>query len=233
VGDYDVRRLKHDAWQFEPGDLLLFAGNGLGSRAIALTTCSAWELLRGRWFSHVGICALYQGQMLLFESTTWCDLPCAIGQRSVQGPQAHPPAQRVEAYRGAVWRLRLDPRRRLNVRESHRLTDFLVEKLGEPYDYAAAALAGTLRLRLLRVFQEDLTRLFCSQYAMAALKDIGRVDQNLNAGAYSPARMARDLQYWGTYQAIGRAGSESLLLEKGGRRPIAAAAQQENSNPKK
>lgn len=224
-----MRRLRQDAWHFEPGDLLLFAGSGLGSRAIALTTCSTWQLLRGRWFSHVGICAVYQGEMLLFESTTWCDWPCVIGQRVVQGPQAHPPVERVAGYRGAVWRLRLDPRRKLNVRESHRLANFLVEKLGEPYDYAAAALAGTLRLRLLRVFQEDLTRLFCSQYAMAALKDIGRVDQNLNAGAYSPARMARDLQYWGTYQAIGRAGSASLRLEKGGRGSTAARGAKSNS----
>src|SRR5713226_3934901 len=93
---------------FVPGDLLVFAGQGFESRAIALATCRPWQLLRGEWFSHLGICARGPaGNVLLFESTTLADLPCEILRRKTQGTQAHKPWDRIQNHRGKVWRLRL------------------------------------------------------------------------------------------------------------------------------
>ena len=98
----------NDECEFEPGDLLLFAGRGLESRWIAAVTCSPAQLLAGQWFSHVGICARDpHGRVLLWESTTLCDLPCEITGRKIHGVQAHLPCDRLAHYDGAAWRLRL------------------------------------------------------------------------------------------------------------------------------
>jgi len=198
---------------FLPGDLLLFAGADWDSLAIAAATCSLAQLLSGQWFSHIGICAEHYGRPLLFESTTLCEQPCAIRNARVSGPQAHAPELRVKNYRGRVWRLRLESRLELRGAEGARLTDFLLSKIGESYDYRGAAICATRLLRLARWVRPSLDRLFCSYYAMAALKDVGRVDHDCAAQSYSPARAARDLQYWGAYQPLGFRGRESVRLK--------------------
>lgn len=198
---------------FQPGDLLLFSGNNCESRAIALVTCSPAQLLLGQWFSHVGICANYRDRVLLFESTTLCDLACDIQRAKVRGPQAHDPRLRVAGYRGSAWRMRLSQDRRLSVEQSRELTAFLVSKLGEGYDYEGAAISGLRLLRLARWIRPHLDSLFCSRYAMSALKAIDVVDHDLNPAAYSPARMVRDLQWWGSYQWVGASGSESVRVK--------------------
>ncbi|HET6878670.1 MAG TPA: hypothetical protein VFI31_00775 [Pirellulales bacterium] len=198
---------------FYPGDLVLFAGHNWESRAIALATCSPAQLLLGQWFSHVAICADYRGRVLLFESTTLCDLPCEIRRCKVHGPQAHDPRLRVHSYAGSVWRMRLSRDKRLCDDERQSLTASLTGKLGEGYDYEGAAICGTRLLRLARWIRPSLDRLFCSRYCMSALKAIDVVDHDLNPAVYSPARMARDLQWWGTYQWLAAAGSESLRIK--------------------
>lgn len=141
------------------------------------------------------------------------DEPCVIQSRHVSGPQAHWPDARVRNYRGKVWRLRLWPRNRLDAGQSARLTDFLESCLGDGYDYRDAGISGTRFLRLARWIHPLRSSLFCSEYAMAALKDVGVVDRDLNPAAYNPAPMARDLQWWQTYQSIGPRGSESARLK--------------------
>lgn len=205
-------QFKCDA-EFQAGDLLLFAGRGLESRWIAAVTCSPWQLLAGQWFSHIGICARDpHGRVLVWESTTLCDLPCAITGRKVRGTQAHLPSERIDNYDGAAWRLRLAEREALCDAESLRLTDFVLSEIGRPYDYEGAMISATRRLRLCRRFYPTLDKLFCSFYVLAALKDIGKVDKDLNPRAYSPAHAARDLMYWGTYQPLGEPKSESVKI---------------------
>ena len=198
---------------FWPGDLVLFAGKNWERRAIALATCSPAQLIMGQWFSHVAICADHRDRMLLFESTTLCDLACEIRRVKARGPQAHDPRLRIRGYQGSVWRMRLARDRRLGQDERRELTEFLTSKLGEGYDYEGAAISGTRLLRLARWIRPSLDKLFCSRYAMSALKAIGIVDHDLNAAAYSPARMARDLQWWGTYQWAGAAGSVIVRIK--------------------
>lgn len=199
---------------FVPGDLVLFAGQGLESRWIALVTCHPLELLLGRWFSHIGICARdASGRVLIFESTTLCNLACEIVHKKTHGTQAHLPADRIGAYQGKVWRLRLAVRETLTEPESQRLSDFLLSEIGKPYDYAGAMISATWRLRLSSWLYPTMQRLFCSYYVMAALKDIGKVDKDLNPRAYNPARVARNLQTWGSYQPIGVPGSASVRVK--------------------
>ena len=198
---------------FWPGDLLLFAGDNWESRAIALATCSPAQVLLGQWFSHVAICADYRDRVLAFESTTLTDLMCDIQRAKVRGPQEHDPRLRISRYQGRVWRMRLAQDKRLSLTQSRDLTAFLVGKLGEGYDYEGAAISGTRLLRLARWIRPSLDKLFCSHYAMSALKAIDIVDHDLNPAVYSPARMARDLQWWGTYQWVGARGSESVLVK--------------------
>lgn len=198
---------------FQPGDLLFFSGRNFESRVISFATCSMPQLVRGEWFSHVGIVSVYHGRTFLFESTTLTTSPCAIQCRKVHGPQAHEPTARVREYDGNVWRFRIDPRKRLFEAETQRLTDFLCSKLGDGYDYEGALLSATSKLRLARFIYPSARTLFCSRYAMAALKDIDRVGETVSPHSYNPARMARDLIYWETYQPLGVAGSDSIRLK--------------------
>ncbi|HVX64113.1 MAG TPA: hypothetical protein VHC19_26055 [Pirellulales bacterium] len=199
---------------FVPGDLVLFAGQGLESRWIALVTCDPLQLLSGQWLSHIGICGRDpHGRTLLFESTTLCDLPCQISHRKTHGTQAHLPEARIDRYSGKVWRLRLAERETLTEPQSRRLSDFLLSEIGKPYDYAGAMISATWRLRFASCLYPTMSKLFCSYYVMAALKDIGKVDKDLNPRAYNPARVARNLQVWGTYQPLGLAGSQSVRLK--------------------
>ena len=200
--------------EFVPGDLLVFAGTGFDSRFIALMSCRHWQLLKGQWFSHIGICALGPaGDVLVFESTTSCELPCEVLRRKVHGTQAHKPRERLDVYSGKVWRMRLAPRETLTEDESSRLTDFLMADLGKPYDYDGALIAGTFVLRLCRAFLSRTDVFFCSDLVMAALKDVRVVDHDLNPRSYSPGRAVRDLTYWGTYQPLAKRGSQSQRLK--------------------
>lgn len=197
-----------------PGDLLLFSGRGLESRWIAAVTCSPFQWLFGRTSSHIAICARDQnGRVLVYESTTLCDLACEISGKKTQGTQAHLPDDRIRSYDGKIWRLRLAPRLALTEPESLRLTDFLLSEIGRPYDYEGAMISATRWLRTCELVRPTMQKLFCSYYVMAALKDIGKVDKDLNPRAYSPARASRDLQYWGTYQPFDVKGTESVRIK--------------------
>jgi hypothetical protein len=200
--------------EFVPGDLLVFAGAGFESRFIALMSCRPWQLLKGQWFSHIGICARGpRGDVLVFESTTLCDSPCEVLRHKVHGAQAHKPWERLDEYRGKVWRLRLAPREALTESESLRLTNFLMAEIGKPYDYDGALVAGTFALRLCRMFVSRSDVFFCSDLVLAALKDVRRVDHDLNPRSFSPGRAVRDLTYWGTYQPLAKRGSQSQRLK--------------------
>ncbi len=90
---------------FAPGDLLFFSGRGFISAVIKAFTCWPWDWFRPSWrcVSHVGICAAYNGELYLFESTTLCDQPCAITGKKRAGVQAHKPEDRIASYDGHVF----------------------------------------------------------------------------------------------------------------------------------
>jgi len=197
-------------WQ--TGDILAFSGHGRTSLTIRVATCSAvshvgcvatvpaWQLrdLVGCRVVDVAAerLARWNSTPLLFESTTLVDLPCAITGRTIQGVQAHEPAERVQVYDGRVWRYRLTNAWRetfLAHDGPRRLTGHLLAKIGTQYDGRGAILAGT---RLVKHWwawtRTDRSSLFCSEYLAGVLQHVGLFPIS-NASQVTPASLIRTL----------------------------------------
>ena len=183
--------------EYNPGDMVVFAGRCWTSRLIALGSCTPIQLLRGWFDSHIGICAEYQGKTLLFESTTLSGLPCAITGDRIHGTKAVDPAERVGGYDGKVWILRPD-KFKLGIEQSEKLTDFLVSMVPTPYEDMSTLAVSATRFRNHWLFRENTNKLFCSEYAALALERINWLPPG-NASIYSPSKLVRRVVYQGTY----------------------------------
>lgn len=176
--------IKHEV---QPGDIIGFSGDGLISDVINIATYGL-----PRWgISHVGIMGeASDGRLLLFESTTLDGFPCEIAGKPFNGAQAHTLETIVEAYRGKVWRYSLY--RKLYENERHRLTEFLMRTIGTPYDEMGAFRSGGEGLSWIEsLFREqDLTRIFCSEWCCAAHTAIG-IFQTDNVSRWNPNRFVR------------------------------------------
>jgi hypothetical protein len=207
-----VSRLPID---YQPGDLLFFAGRDFVSRAIAFRTCTWRQLFSHFWPSHVGICANYRAnagirRTLLFESTTFCDSPCFLGGRRINGVQAHLPSERVLGYPGRVWRLRL--RRPLNDYESLCLSEFCQASIGQPYNMRRAARLASFAWRNLPL-DPIPDSWFCSDFAIEALKTCSRVGQDHDPEDFPPGPLANLVLHSGEYWPIGKVGTKSFLVK--------------------
>lgn len=201
---------------FLPGDQLYFLGEDETSRAIAWKTASWGQRLVGPKFSHVAICGeIHHGQLvfnthcgvLLFESTTLCDLRCTLTGKSVKGVQAHDPQTRIDAYRGQVWRLRLtDP---LAAEESRKLTTFLLSEIGKPYDYRRALRLAGRHFDAESMMPTPNAR-FCSELNAIGLKRVDRIGRDHDPESFSPNSLARLMLHSGEVFPIGQGGSEQL-----------------------
>jgi hypothetical protein len=178
---------------FEPGDLLIFYGEGLTSRVI-------------EWFtfgpSHVGIvCPHGDEGPLLFESTTLCDEPCILTGKVQKGVQAHRPLSRIFNYPGAVEQLRLTPAWRLSHQEVDLLHRWLLHVAAEPYDLRGALVSGTRLFKWTALMPyPDLDSLFCSELCAAALMRLHRMPLS-NPNLFNPASLVREVRRCGTYTA--------------------------------
>jgi hypothetical protein len=143
--------------------VLAFSGESLTSVLIAIATGQPVK----DGITHVAITAEYNGECLVFESTTLEEEPCIIQGKRVSGVQAHS-LDMINKYPGHIWEYSLaEP---LTEAESKRLTAFLVSKIGTSYDAEqAVASAGPIDM------PEDMRELFCSEYVAMALREIGRV----------------------------------------------------------
>jgi hypothetical protein len=197
---------------FEPGDLLIFYGRDLSSRVIEWAT---------RGPSHVGIVCPHalavppsggadraagppEGgttNMLLFESTTLCDEPCALTGKRISGVQAHEPKSRIAGYPGDAALVRLMPAWRLSRREVELLHHWLMHVASEPYDLRGALISGTRLFKWTALMPyPDLGSLFCSELCAAALMRLHRLPLS-NASLYNPASLVREVRRCGTYGA--------------------------------
>lgn len=129
--------------------MLLVSGTAPVSRAIKLRTCAKWRValdLLGcptcYCINHVGTCAMYDREPMVFESTTQSKLPCAIRKRRHDGVQAHRMADWLAHVGGRVWVASLQPWYALDAVASQRLTDFFVSQLDVGYDVRGAIEAG-------------------------------------------------------------------------------------------
>src|SRR5262249_55067699 len=128
---------------------------------------------------------------LLFESTTLCDVPCALTGKRRAGVQAHDPAARVAGYDGRVALLRLAPAWRLNKDETALLHKWLMHVASEPYDLCGALLSGTRLFKWTALMPyPDLGSLFCSELCAAALMRLYRMPL-ANPSLYNPASLVR------------------------------------------
>jgi len=189
----------------KPGDIIGFSGDSWVSATINIATYGIpyWDL------SHVGIVAEYDvmwdgpgreypysefrhrhHELLLFESTFGCPMPCEILGKVTSGVQAHPIAKRIEQYGGKVWHYPLY--RELRPLETRRMTAFLLEYLGRNYDWIGAVRAAGRGFSWLesRLRREDLSSLFCSEYCAGAHKHINLLDTH-SASRWSPNLLTR------------------------------------------
>jgi hypothetical protein len=174
----------------QPGDIIGFSGDSWISDFINLATYGI-----PRWgISHMGIMGeAADGRLLLFESTTLDGLPCEITREHFNGTQAHTLDAVVRAYQGKVWHYRLY--RSLYENERQRLTRFLMGTVHTPYDDMGAFRSGGIGLSWIEsLFREqDLTRIFCSEWVAAALACVGLWITD-NVSRWNPNRLTRRLR---------------------------------------
>jgi len=169
------------------GDIIACSGSCIQSDIINLFTCGVPR----RSLSHLMILAEDANDLLLFESTTQCDMPCAIRGLRLSGTQAHYIGPRLQGYRGKVWHYPLATP--LRTFERRHLSRFLKSELGRPYDAEGAIEAGGKLWNAIcrRLHPESLSALFCSEWVAAALKSIERFDTP-SASAWSPNGLIRE-----------------------------------------
>lgn len=183
----------------KPGDVVGFSGHNIHSYIINLATYG-WP----RWhISHVGIVGDYEGQLLIFESTTSAPDKCAIQHAYVTGSQAQRIKERVAHYNGSVWHYPLV--KSLSLAESYRLTNFLIKNIGKPYDGPGSMMAGARLWADIQAFfhEESLAALFCSEWVAAAHRHIKRFDTD-HVGKWSPNRLIRTERKLGILASPGR-----------------------------
>ena len=172
------------------GDIIGFSGRGWLSTAINLATYGIpfWSL------SHVGIMGRSRrGDLLLFESTTLGDWPCAITGYVIDGTQAHTLAFILSRYEGRAYHYPLH--RPLYKAESRRLTEFLLSTIGTPYDKMGALRAAGVGVSWIESLfrSQDLSSIFCSEWVAAAYSHLG-LHPDDNVSRWNPNRLCRRLR---------------------------------------
>jgi hypothetical protein len=168
------------------GDIVAFSGFGRKSVIVNLVTYGLpyWSA------SHVGIIGEYKGTQLLFESTTLSNIPCQIQDRSFKGVQAVSLGDRVKSYNGRCFHYSIY--RPLFGFEEERLNEFLISKVGTPYDMVGGMRsvgAGVSWIES-KLRGEDLSLLFCSELVASAHNLIGLL-RTENASRWNPNKLIR------------------------------------------
>lgn len=172
-------------------DIIGFVGDSWLSAGINVATYGLpfWHI------SHVGIMAHAAGRrLLLFESTSLeGQEPCEITGQPIVGTQAHTLERILKLYGGAAWHY--PHYRPLYLWEDQRLTEFLTDTIGTPYDMMGAMRAGGIGLSWIEsLFRPpDLTSIFCSEWVAAAYSYVG-LHPTDNVSRWNPNRLLRHLR---------------------------------------
>ena len=186
-----------------PGDIIGFSGH---SSLSAWINCVTYGIpFVG--ISHLGIMAEvtdsdlfhhspygYWGpnppEMMLFESTMNCPLPCRIAEKKVDGVQAHNPWGVIDIYKGKAWHYPLA--RPLTPSENRTLTRSLLNDLGTEYDAIGAIRAGGIGFSWLEsmLHEENLSSLYCSELCANKHKLL-KILRTKSASMWSPNRLVR------------------------------------------
>ncbi|MEN6367712.1 MAG: hypothetical protein ABFC88_12950 [Thermoguttaceae bacterium] len=180
--------------EFKAGDILGFSGYTWISAAINIATYGIpfWDI------SHVGILGnCPDGQLRLFESTTLDgNIPCEITGKAISGTQAHDIHEQIKRYRGKVYHYPLY--RELYPQEDERLTEFLMETIGVPYDEMGAFRSAGVGLSWIEsLFRpQNLHTIFCSEWCAAAYAVLG-IHPTDHVSRWNPNRLCRHLRLHG------------------------------------
>lgn len=142
---------------------------------------------------HVAIVCDYDGQPLIYESTTSERPVCFRKKEFCKGVQCHTVDEFTAIpFYNKLWYYPL--RCELYPHEQERLSEYLGSLLGTPYDMPGAIHAGGVVFSILSALMrgEDLSSLFCSEMDMAALVRIGRTRTH-DASRWSPNKLCRYL----------------------------------------
>jgi len=172
--------------EIKVGDLIAFSGRSWKSAVINLCSYGIpwWSA------SHVGIIGEYQGELLLFESTTLSNIPCVIQGKPFKGTQACRLEDRIASYAGSIWHYPLY--RDLFDAEFERLNKFLIDHIGILYDHIGAIRSGGAAWSWFEsyIHDENLDSIFCSEYCAAAHCDIGMLRTG-HVSRWNPNRLIR------------------------------------------
>jgi hypothetical protein len=160
------------------GDVIAFGGNSFFSKIIEFATKSC--------VSHVGILVEEAGVLHVLEANN----SGTFGVRMLE------PSSTVESYDGNVWHLPLSDRSRLKL-DRQKLGEFVKRVKNREFDILGsiqsaevvlAALGLDDKVRVL--YQEDLSKLFCSELVAAALRESGVVSA-INPSEVTPIDICR------------------------------------------
>ncbi len=175
----------------KPGDVIGFSGRGWASALVNIGTYG----IPFFGISHVGIMAKASDErLLLFESTSLSNLPCALSGENFVGTQAHVLSEVVASYPGRVYHYPLY--RPLYPNEDARLTQFLMATVHTPYDLMGAFRSTGVGISWIESWfrEQDLTEIFCSEWLASALSMIG-IFPTSNASRWNPNRIIRHLRW--------------------------------------
>jgi len=175
------------------GDIIGFSGRSWISAGINIATYGIplWDI------SHVGIMAnAPDGRLLIFESTSLENLPCEISHENFTGTQAHLLDDILRVYDGKAYHYPLY--RSLYPTEDERLTEFLIDTLGTPYDAMGAFRSAGVGLSWIESLfhPSNLHTIFCSEWVAAAYAVTG-LHATDNVSRWNPNRLRRNLRWHG------------------------------------
>ncbi len=172
------------------GDVLAFSGNAFGSKLIQFFTKSP--------ISHVAIVSENGGGKEYVEAN---NILKKVGVYRF-------PAEKLEEYNGRVWLLPLSSSAHKRMNKTI-LENYLFQQANFAFDTFGSIrsaevllpLIPVLRNRIRIVYQEDLSKLFCSEFIAAAFRTSG-VIKNINASEVTPADLCRFSIYEASYFQI-------------------------------
>ena len=172
------------------GDIIGFSGRSWISAGINIATYGIplWGI------SHVGIMAnATDDRLLIFESTSLENLPCAISHENFTGTQAHLLDDILRVYDGKAWQYPLY--RPLYANEDERLTEFLMETIHVPYDAMGAFRSAGVGLSYMESLfhPSNLHTIYCSEWVAAAYAVVGLFATD-NVSRWNPNKLVRRLR---------------------------------------
>lgn len=174
--------------ELKTGDIVLFSGKGGVSEWIKWFTRSD--------YSHVGMVLRIPKFeiVLLWESTTLCNVKDVEAGRELQGVQLVPLSDRVKKYSGDIAIRRLDYGDAENDMEKmvYALEQKRTELKRRPYEEKIRELIRSAYDGPLGENTEDLSSVFCSELVAEAYQAMGLLPQDIPSNEYTPADFSKE-----------------------------------------